>query len=84
MPVRWVRLSDVGIKINDSYMCCRCGEMELFEDAWTVIPFSENGRQMMQGYIHCNMCRYTDPVRAWQEAHDKEPGHEAAPEGGHI
>ena len=74
LPVRWVRLGDIAQKGVDTYMCCRCGEFEQFEDMWTVIPFSETGKQMMQGYIHCGRCRVTDPIQAWQQAHDAEYG----------
>ena len=47
--------------------------MEL-EDAWSAIPYSAQGRQMLQGYIHCNRCRLSvNAVQAWKEAHDADP-----------
>lgn len=72
--VRWVRLADIAAIHHDSYICCRCGEGMDLDEAWSTIPYSAQGRQMLQGYIHCNMCRLTiDPIRAWKEAHDADP-----------
>lgn len=72
--VRWVRLDDVAAIADPMYVCCRCGDGFEKEDGWVTIPFSAAGKQMLQGYIHCNMCRLTvDPQRAWKEAHDKDP-----------
>jgi hypothetical protein len=73
MPVKWKRLGDIAPKTTDAYLCARCLEPTAFEDCWTVMPLTVEGRQMLQGYIHCGTCRKTPPTKAWQEAHDKDP-----------
>lgn len=73
MAVEWRRLSDLADKGVDFYVCCRCGNPSTFEDCWTTVPFAVGGKQMMQGYIHCDECRRSiDPMTAWKQAHDRE------------
>ena len=76
MPVEWQRLSDIAPKAANSYLCARCLEPTPFEDCWTVVPLSEKGQQMLQGYIHCAACKGVFrhvAMKAWQEAHAKDP-----------
>ncbi len=78
MPVRWQRLSDIGIKTEDFWNCNRCLEPTAFEDCWTVRPLSVAGFQLpgTAGYIHCGDCQKVFrnvAVRAWMEAHAKDP-----------
>jgi len=72
LAVKWVKLSEVTLKGVDQYMCCRCGEFGLFENMYSAIPFTTQGKQMMQGYIHCSTCARTNPTVAWKQAHDRE------------
>ena len=68
-----MKLSEVTLKGVDEYMCCRCGEMDLFENMFTAVPFSVGGKQMLQGYIHCGTCRrQVVATVAWKQAHDQE------------
>lgn len=71
--VQWVRLSSVADPPGLPMMCCRCSEFDEFENMWTAIPFSEQGKRMMQGYIHCGTCKsQTNPLVAWKQAHARE------------
>lgn len=73
MAVEWVKLTEITLKGVDQYMCCRCGEFDLFENMFSAIPFSVGGKQMMQGYIHCATCKdHVSPTLAWKQAHDRE------------
>lgn len=73
MSVKWAKLSEITLKGVDQYMCCRCGEFDLFENMYSTVPMSKAGKQMLQGYIHCATCRrHVDPQTAWKQAHDRE------------
>ncbi len=73
MPVEWRRLRDIALPGAMSYLCSRCLEQTPFDDCWSVVPLSVDGKQMLPGYIHCGKCRKTHPLRAWMRAHDKDP-----------
>jgi hypothetical protein len=73
MPVEWRRLSDISPKTDNSFLCARCLDPTPFEECWTVVVLSVDGKQMLPGYIHCGKCRKTVPMTAWMEAHAKDP-----------